>query len=55
MVGIIATNETVAAAKIKGECGVTVDTYWQKESEYMVKKKAGWVTRVSGPRGKSGN
>ena len=42
------------AAKVKGECGVTVETYWQKESTYSVTKKEGWVTRISGPRGKNG-
>ena len=40
------------AAKVKGECGVTVETYWQEEKEYTTKRKAGWVTRISGPRGK---
>jgi hypothetical protein len=38
------------AAKVKGECGVTVETYWQNESKYEVTKKEGWVTRISGPR-----
>ena len=43
------------AAKVKGECGVTVETYWQNESTYSVTKKEGWVTRISGPRkGNSG-
>lgn len=40
------------AAKVKGECGVTVETYWQEEKEYTTKRRAGWVTRISGPRGK---
>ena len=50
---ILALTGDNLAAKVKGECGVTVETYWQNESEYTVKKKEGWVTRISGPRGKS--
>ena len=51
---ILAMTGDALAAKVKGACGVTVETYWQNESEYTVKKKEGWVTRISGPRGKSG-
>lgn len=42
-------GETIAG-KIKGSQGVTVSTVYQEESEYVTKKKAGWVTRVQGPR-----
>ena len=38
------------AGKIKGTQGVTVSTVWQEESEWVTKRKAGWVTKVSGPR-----
>lgn len=54
IIGLVGVDgETVAVAKVKGSNGVSVETYWQKGSEYMVKKKEGWVTRVSGPRGKN--
>lgn len=47
---ILAMAGDQATAKVKGECGVTVETYWQNESKYEVTKKEGWVTRISGPR-----
>ena len=47
---ILAMTGDNLAAKVKGECGVTVETYWQNESSYQVTKKEGWVTRISGPR-----
>lgn len=43
------------AAKVKGECGVTVETYWQDENTYTTTRKAGWVSRISGPRAKKGS
>lgn len=49
---ILALTGDNLAAKVKGECGVTVETYWQEASTYSVTKKEGWVTRISGPRGK---
>lgn len=49
---ILALTGENAVAKVKGECGVTVETYWQKKSKYEVTKKEGWITRISGPRGK---
>lgn len=53
---ILALTGDALAAKVKGECGVTVETYWQEEKEYTVKKKEGWITRISGPRkGKNGS
>jgi hypothetical protein len=52
---ILALAGDQRAAKVKGECGVTVETYWQNESEYVTKRKEGWVTRISGPRAKRGN
>lgn len=42
-------------AKVKGECGVTVETYWQEENTYTTTRKAGWVSRISGPRAKKGS
>ena len=47
---ILALAGENAAAKVKGECGVTVETYWQEENTYSVTKKEGWVTRITGPR-----
>lgn len=47
---ILALAGDRAAAKVKGDCGVTVETYWQNESSYQVTKKEGWVTRISAPR-----
>lgn len=47
---ILALAGDQAAAKVKGECGVTVETYWQNESTYTTTKREGWVSRISGPR-----
>lgn len=38
------------SGKIKGSQGVVVSTVYQEESEYVTKRKAGWITRVSAPR-----
>ncbi len=50
---ILALTGDATVAKVKGACGVTVETYWQKESTYTTTKREGWVTRISGPRAKS--
>lgn len=47
---MLALTGDTAAAKVKGACGVTVETFWQEEKEYTVKQSGKWVTRVSGPR-----
>lgn len=50
---ILALTGDGLAAKVKGECGVTVETYWQEGTTYTTTRKEGWITRISGPRGKS--
>lgn len=44
----------LAAPVIKARNGVRVETYWQEGKEYTVKQTSKWVTKVTGPRGKSG-
>lgn len=44
----------LAAPVIRASNGVKVETYWQEGKEYMVKQTSKWVTKVTGPRGKSG-
>lgn len=47
---IVEMAGTEIAGKVRGSQGVTVSTVWQKESIVNYTKKAGWVTRVEGPR-----
>lgn len=49
MIELVGAGDDVAPV-IKGECGVKVETYWQDASEYVTKKQAKWITKVSGPR-----
>lgn len=47
---MLAITGVEGVANVRGSNGVTVTTTWQEASEYVTKKKAQWVTRVSAPR-----
>jgi hypothetical protein len=42
------------APTIKSRSGVTISTTWQQGGEYSGTRKAGWITKIQGPRGDKG-